>query len=376
MVDYSKWKNIEVSDDEDETHPNVDTPSLFRWRHQARIERMAEKEKEKQEIERQKKQYDEKLKAAKKVLQESEKCSDEATKEKLKKNAQKQMKDLESELKKVNMKTKEFEKKEKLEAWNVDTISNDGFSKSLINKDIKPSYNDLSEDEKTEQMKIFVKENSAKIKQFGLFKNYDDSRKFMQENLHLACEYSANYLVLWCIDLELEDKNTLMRHVAHQTVCLQFILELAKQLDRDPRSCVSAFFHRIQVAEADYQKAFDDELMAFIGRIEKRAKEKIAEAQKEAEEEERQQRLGPGGLDPLEVIETLPEELKACFESQDVQQLKDVISNMDSKLAAYHMKRCVDSGLWVPEGGSSTSTTDPKTGLEKKEEEEIYEEVD
>ena len=38
-LDYSKWDKIEVSDDEDDTHPNVDTPSLFRWRHQARVER-------------------------------------------------------------------------------------------------------------------------------------------------------------------------------------------------------------------------------------------------------------------------------------------------------------------------------------------------
>ena len=36
-VDYSKWKDIEVSDDEDDTHPNVDTPSLFRWRHEVRF---------------------------------------------------------------------------------------------------------------------------------------------------------------------------------------------------------------------------------------------------------------------------------------------------------------------------------------------------
>lgn len=28
---------------------------------------------------------------------------------------------------------------------------------------------------------------------------------------------------------------------------------------------------------------------------------------KEAEEEERQERLGPGGLDPIEVMESLPE---------------------------------------------------------------------
>jgi cell division cycle protein 37 len=38
-MNYDKWKKIEVSDDEDDTHPNIDTPSLFRWRHQARIER-------------------------------------------------------------------------------------------------------------------------------------------------------------------------------------------------------------------------------------------------------------------------------------------------------------------------------------------------
>ena len=64
---------------------------------------------------------------------------------------------------------------------------------------------------------------------------------------------------------------------------------------------------RIQQAEAEYQRVFQEELSAFIARIERRSKEKIAEAEKEAEEEERQARLGPGGLDPLEVLETLPE---------------------------------------------------------------------
>lgn len=49
-LDYSKWKTIEVSDDEDDTHPNIDTPSLFRWRHQARLERMAERKQEKERL--------------------------------------------------------------------------------------------------------------------------------------------------------------------------------------------------------------------------------------------------------------------------------------------------------------------------------------
>ena len=48
--------SAQVSDDEDDTHPNVDTPSLFKWRHEARLERekqqAAEKAKRKLEAEK------------------------------------------------------------------------------------------------------------------------------------------------------------------------------------------------------------------------------------------------------------------------------------------------------------------------------------
>ena len=38
---------LQISDDEDDTHPNIHTPSLFKWKHEARVERM-----EKVDIER------------------------------------------------------------------------------------------------------------------------------------------------------------------------------------------------------------------------------------------------------------------------------------------------------------------------------------
>ena len=41
-----------MSDDEDETHPNIDTPSLFRWRHQARVEKMEEMDNERKTVDR------------------------------------------------------------------------------------------------------------------------------------------------------------------------------------------------------------------------------------------------------------------------------------------------------------------------------------
>ena len=37
--DYSKWDKIDLSDDEDDVHPNIDKASWFRWKHSARVER-------------------------------------------------------------------------------------------------------------------------------------------------------------------------------------------------------------------------------------------------------------------------------------------------------------------------------------------------
>merc|ERR1712032_1200172 len=178
-------------------------------------------------------------------------------------------------------------------------------------------------EEREKKMKKFVKENESKIKEFGMLKKFDDSKKFMMDGMtHLACDETANYLVIWCLDLEMEEKHELMAHVAHQCICMQYLLELAKQLETDPRACISSFFTKIQVADEEYKSAFYSELEAFKERIKKRAAEKIDEAR-------------------------------------------------------YHMKRCVDSGLWVP------SSEDPRTstgdGFVKapveEEEEEVYDEV-
>ncbi|TGZ72501.1 hypothetical protein CRM22_002051, partial [Opisthorchis felineus] len=84
------------------------------------------------------------------------------------------------------------------------------------------------------------------------------------------------------------------------------MLELAKSLKCDPRACVRPFFAKFMNPEPEYQKAFDDELSAFRDRIRARAKVRIEEAMMKLEEEEREKRLGPGGLDPVEVFDTLP----------------------------------------------------------------------
>lgn len=53
-------------------------------------------------------------------------------------------------------------------------------------------------------------------------------------------------------------------------------------------------------------EGFNYELESFKERVRGRAKVRLEKALKEYEEEERQKRLGPGGLDPVEVYEALP----------------------------------------------------------------------
>ena len=43
--DYSKWDNIELSDDEEDCHPNIEKESWFRMKHRSRVEREVSKAK-------------------------------------------------------------------------------------------------------------------------------------------------------------------------------------------------------------------------------------------------------------------------------------------------------------------------------------------
>ncbi|KAL4659146.1 hsp90 co-chaperone Cdc37 [Arapaima gigas] len=361
-IDYSIWDHIEVSDDEDDTHPNIDTPSLFRWRHQARVERMEQFQKKGEELEKSLAESRRKLAEVQKKVRELE--SSAAPVEELRR-AQEEEKQLKKEERDWEKKLEEHRREEKKMPWNVDTLSRDGFSKSIMN--IKPEPKEETEEEKEQKHKTFVEKYEKQIKHFGMLRRWDDSQKFLSDNPHLVCEETANYLVIMCIDLEVEEKHALMEQVAHQTIVMQFILELAKSLKVDPRGCFRQFFAKIKTADKQYQDAFNDELEAFKERVRGRAKIRIEKAMKEYEEEERQKRLGPGGLDPVEVYESLPEEMKKCFDEKNVQMLQDVISKMDPTEAKAHMQRCIDSGLWVPNARTEEGT--------EKEAESEYEEL-
>ncbi|XP_051242599.1 hsp90 co-chaperone Cdc37 isoform X1 [Dicentrarchus labrax] len=376
-IDYSVWDHVYVSDDEDVVCPYVDTPSLFRMRHRvssetcssrevwsripglvftcrrdfARLERMAEFQQRGEDLESNLAECKRLLEEAQGQLKEleegrKEKEEDEEREAELKK-VQAQVRKLKKDEKSFEKMIKEHRWEEKKLPWNVDNISKEGFSKSVVN--VKPVSTEETEEEKVEKHTAFVMKYAKEIKYFGMLRRWDDSQKYLSDNPHLVCDETANYLVVICIDFEIDEKHALMEQVAHQAIVMQFILDSARTLKVDPRGCFRQFFSKIKTADKPYQDAFDRELELLKERIRSCAQTRMESAMKELEEEERQKRLGPGGLDPVEVYESLPKDLQKSFDEKNIQMLQEAINKLDPEEGKYYLRMCIDSGLWVPD---------------------------
>ncbi|XP_043106275.1 hsp90 co-chaperone Cdc37-like 1 isoform X2 [Puntigrus tetrazona] len=204
--------------------------------------------------------------------------------------------------------------------------SRDAFDKSIINS--SQSWPPESDHDKNTS---FVQRNEELLKHFGMLRRWDASQRFLAEYHHLICEETANYLILWCFRLQAEQKEALMEQVAHQAVVMQFILEMARNAQQDPRGCFRQFFQRAKAGQEGYLDVFHTELNAFKQRVTEYTKKSKGESPKDAVH----QNTPPGcRLDPKEVLESLP------------------------PVAEYHVKRCLEAGLWtnVPRASKEDSS--------------------
>ncbi|XP_023153471.2 hsp90 co-chaperone Cdc37 isoform X1 [Amphiprion ocellaris] len=371
-IDYSSWDHIYVSDDEDATSPYVDTPSLFRMRHRVRLEKMAEFQQRGEDLENNFAECKRLLEEAQGQLKELEDGREEGEEDEEREaeleKVQAVVKKLKKDEKTFAKLIEEYRREEKKVPWNVDTISKEGFSKSVLNT--KPVPKEETQEEKVEKHKTFVEKYATEIKHFGMLRRWDDSQKYLSDNPHLVCEETANCLVVICIDFEIDEKHALMEQVAHQTIVMQFILDLARTLEVDPRGCFRQFFSKIKTADKPYQDAFDHELELLKERICSCAQLRMENAMKELEEEEKQKRLGPGGLDPVEVYQSLPKEIQRSFDEKNIQMLQEAMNKLDFEEGKYHLKRCIDSGLWVPDSGEGDDDEEDEEGDNEEDEEE------
>lgn len=353
-IDYSKWKSIEVSDDEDDTHPNIDTPSLFRWRHQARLERMAETKQQKEEIESVKKNIFTKVKDIEKKLKNSSISEKERINLELEK---KQIKDQEDEYIK---KERELEEKERLQPWNVDTIGHEVWSKSIINKATdKKQTSEPKEDEEESYKKMvkYFENNESLLMEFSLLEGFEKLEAFLLEHPHISSDYATNFLTIEALNLAIGRKYTTMDRVAENCITLQYLLELAKTLNALSTNVnvIKNFFKKIRQADPSYMKMYHDEVEAFRDRLRKRAQEKREAAVDELDAEAKAKRIAesPGGLDPQEVLDALPDEMQEAFQTQSIEKMYEVAEKMDPEVFQHHLQRCIDSGLWIPNARES-----------------------
>eukprot|EP00607_Mallomonas_marina_P009104 CAMPEP_0182422584 /NCGR_PEP_ID=MMETSP1167-20130531/8304_1 /TAXON_ID=2988 /ORGANISM="Mallomonas Sp, Strain CCMP3275" /LENGTH=473 /DNA_ID=CAMNT_0024600753 /DNA_START=51 /DNA_END=1472 /DNA_ORIENTATION=- len=429
--DYSKWDNIELSDDESDLHPNIDKDSWFRMKHRTRLEREAKEDEEIKLMAKQNETDGARLSIIKARLNNLKGgATDEDAEFEDLDALQGEADELEGNIAKRTKKTKDYMDRR---AWNIDNICkvkeeksviNDITTKSLRAEDFQPtglteqrlessasksatksaagsetvppppsgsvkpaasvappappsttaparqisgplesntagpgpqaglrdrlsimSYND------------FVLSQEQVLETYSVIHDLEDTQQFLFKNCDvLLHEHSQSYMLLSCLEDEMNGKHKRMKLVCRQSQILSHIQELANSMHKDPRDVIIPFFRRIE--EKEHFAGFTSAVNDFIERIKKRAVEKRREMdlQQEAEEQKRKemirQQVEAGGLDPYEVLQGLPEPLRLAFESQDIERLQKVLGEMDPMEAKRCMKLCVDSGLWVPKDSS------------------------
>lgn len=434
--DYSKWDNIELSDDEEDVHPNIDRESWFRMKHRSRVEREDHEAKDKKRINSEMDKANQRIKMLerdfKKINKRKADDSDSDDDDDLDDTEaiKIEIEELRSQNAQRQTTLDDYEKNKK---WNVDNMSEVIDERTMVNKDAgKANYTSTGHAQSTvsgeEARKEFEKArleaekkganvtNSTKktaslpakkasagpekpptttttakeksntdptevdsdpnflytyheftekyaglCEEFMFFTSFEQSKEFLlKHGTILLQEHAANYLLLATLEDEMNGKHKEMKQRAKQSQIVTNIAELAQSWKTHPGNSILPFFNRLD--QREFLEGFLSGVKVFIEKIEKRAivKRKEIDAAR-AEEEQgtrvkkegvdlseipKEERLGPGGLDPLEVIESLPQSMQDAFESRDTDRLREAIMALDPKDAEYHMKRCVDSGLW------------------------------
>jgi len=449
--DYSKWDNIELSDDEDDVHPNIDRESWFRMKHRSRVEREEREEVEKKKIGVESKGDNLRIEEITRTLASINNADDSD-------DELEDVEGLEAELlslqKHEKVRIERLDEMERNRKWNVDNMCEVVEDRSIVNPkagvsafsdsgyalpdegaddagngdkkkameekganiDVVPvdatspattattTANDTnsttastkkkeltsasssstkvtktaSKKKKVEPSKPtkpkagptpasiamlsyheFTEKYAKLLEEFMLQSSLSQSRDFLiQHGDILLQENAANYLLLASLEDEMNGLRDKMKLTARQSQLISNIVELAKSLKNHPGNVIVPFFKRME--EKEHLNGFMVGCDGFVQNLIKRAvvKRKEIDDERAQEEEEggvnlqdipKEERLGPGGLDPVEVFESLPVILQEAFESRDTDELKKALVAMPPDEAELHMKRCVDAGLWNQE---------------------------
>lgn len=332
--DYSKWDKIELSDDEEDFHPNIDKDSWIRLKHRTRVENEEDDSKKQAGMQKRLQQIREELKTFGEAGQTHLKAK------KLREEADK----IEADLAKM----------EKNRKWNADNMCKTVEDRAAVSgkgAEVGPEPR-LTGEAVADGYCEYVEEHEDLLERFIALgrSELEEVQEFLREHggTLLQGEHAESYVLLDCLEKEMNDEHDEMVLAARQHQLLTQIREFSRSSSRPARDGVMLIFERLLENES-VKESFDETVADFVKRIEKRAVEKKKEMDAEAEAEaEAESEPGPGGLKPMEVLRTLPEEMQAAFRTQDIARLHAAVESLPEEEARYHLKRCEESGLWVP----------------------------
>mmetsp|Transcript_3574 Transcript_3574/g.7191 ORF Transcript_3574/g.7191 Transcript_3574/m.7191 type:complete len:365 (-) Transcript_3574:158-1252(-) len=354
-LNYSKWDNIVCSsDDDDDCHPNIDKKLWRRLMKEKRERKAQEEQALKAKLEKENEKDKKMLANLKASITEDTKA--ETTKK---------MKSIELAIKKRDrellaiFRRKKYSPEEMCHVVDERTIVN---SAQPMPKDLK----DLGYEK-------YVKRYEKKLETYSKLETESLSQGFLIKNAELLHDHCSGYLLLKALDFEMKGETESMVKVVKQYLIVQYVLDLAKSMGgKDPREVLLPFFKKLE--DSEKMAGLKEEVASFAEKIKARAKVKLEEQAKEREGKQtfigedgkeyeyveltKEERMGPGGLDPIEVLQSLPKSLQEAFEKKDTEMLQTAIASLPIEEAKYHMDRCTKSGLWNPAGGAEEGEAD------------------
>ena len=373
--DHSKWDKLDLSDDDDETcHPNIEKQSWKRIMRQKRAQRV---EQEKRDLKKMRdgQADDEARVAALSARLAAIDAGDAAARAPV----AKELAQAKAAVEEAKAAIEKFERARKIVFEDVCAETENRTIVNAGNTVYKSKYElakGMSYDE-------YVGAHGKTLDTYASLRSDKATQEYLTEHTELLNEHGEGYLLLKALDHEMNGRHREMEGTARQYQLMNYVIEVAKLPGKDPRGCIKPFFAKVDKGSEKFVKGFDDDLGKFITRLRDRAKTKLAAGEAspfalvEQEREEAEERaknvvhvdddgveyeaagLGPGGLDPNEVLASLPESMQKAFLSQDVPALEAALKAMDPAEANHHMKRCIDSGLWNADGNAGAEDAAP-----------------
>jgi hypothetical protein len=167
--DYSKWDNIELSDDESDLHPNIDKDSWFRLKHRTRLEREEREDKEVEEYEQKNKIDQARINVIKSRLNRASSLTNKDANQDDAEDAafedtealQIELDELEQHIHQRNLRIAEIHEKRQ---WNIDNICKVKDEKTIVNEiRSKPLKDEDIPDQEIDQEVLSTSVSKAKI---------------------------------------------------------------------------------------------------------------------------------------------------------------------------------------------------------------------